>query len=131
LFSKVRVFKFLCHRVGGREEERIKTAQEIGTAGTPFNAVIEQFNVPLVHLAPPDHVMVTKLDKTAQLQPERALSHDFNAVTLEHLYRLRDVFSMTSPSHSARTPLSACECSDSGCQRPPRARRLASAFEFV
>ena len=71
------MFKFLCHRV------------------------------PLVHLALPDHVMVTKLDKTAQLQPERALSHDFNAVTLEHLYRLRDAFSMTSPSHSARTPLRA------------------------
>jgi hypothetical protein len=27
--------------------------------------------------------------------------------TLEHLYRLRDAFSMTSPSHSARTPLRA------------------------
>src|ERR1019366_2773730 len=53
LFSQVRVFKFLCYRIGGREEEGIKAAQEIGPAGTPFNAVIEQLNVPLVHLAPP------------------------------------------------------------------------------
>src|ERR1035437_1077617 len=53
LFSQVRVFKFLCHRVRGREEEVIKTAQEIGPEGTPLNAVIEQLKVPLVHLAPP------------------------------------------------------------------------------
>jgi hypothetical protein len=47
------VFKFLCHRVGGREEQGIKTLQEIGPAGTPLNAVIEQLDVPLVHLASP------------------------------------------------------------------------------
>ena len=53
MFFQVRVLKFLCHRVGGREEQGIKTVQEIGPAGTPLNAVIKQLNVPLVHLASP------------------------------------------------------------------------------
>ena len=52
MFSHVGVFEFLCHCVGRRQEEGIKTAQELGLAGTPLDAVVEQLNIPLGHRAP-------------------------------------------------------------------------------
>jgi hypothetical protein len=96
------MFKFLCYGVGGREEENIKTVQEIGPAGTPFNAVIEQLNVPLAHLALQSR-RAPKSGKTAQLQLERVLSHDFKAVTLNVSTGCPMPFSMTSPRGSACT----------------------------